>query len=363
MALKMKLRNLLVLLCAVLVVTGAALVFLLRPQAIPGDSEIVAWVSGEPVTVGEFRFELNMNYAAVLTKAVNAGGKQGKRFWDTKISGIADKPVTPLEMLKTAAMGTSERRKIMQIWAKEKGLAAGAGGDISWNAFVDSFNKENLRRKNAASTNAPVYGPNQFTRKIFYNLDVSETEFQLKKAVAADYVPDEAELQHLYETDYRPRTYNPGNITVEVASLPKNNDDSLNTAQTLQNAVSGGEDMKGACSKFGAEYFNRGINLIHLPAMGFDQPVMAAIMALKPGSVTPVLEQEDSYLIFRCIDRQGEKYLSFEQIKPDIIRGLTDVEFDKQLADRMKDALRINEKVYKRINANFIKNNDVESGQ
>jgi hypothetical protein len=340
---------------AVLVIAGAAVFLIPRNDEPIDDFSVVAWVNGEPVSIGEYRYELAKNYTAVLTKAVSAGGRQGKRFWDEKIPGAGN--ITPLEMLKTAAVESSARRKITMLWACEYGLA----GDISWRGFLEKFNGENLRRRNALSAGDPVYGPEQFTQKIYYDLVLGETGYELKKALEAKFEFDEGELMRLYESDYRRSAYHPGTISLEYASIRLDAEGSSQTALSLWQAVSGGEEVEVATQRFGAKFYSRGINLMRLPGMGIPPQFQEAMLALSPGEISPVVEYDERYWIFKCVEREGEKYLSFEETRPVITYRLIEADYNKQLDDRMKDAIKINSKVYAKINRKFIIENSVGS--
>jgi hypothetical protein len=321
------------------------------------DYSTAAWVCGEPVSLGEYRHELVKNYSRVLSKTVSAGGIQGKGFWETGIT-FADSAdsmgvitpgvITPLEMLKAAALQSSTRRKVVQIWARERGLA----DDISYKAFVKNFRDENIRRKEALSRGEPVYGPEQYTQAIYYDLTLAETEHSLKKTLEAGFAVDEGELLRLYEADYRAGTYHPGRTTIDCAFI--NIDAGGRVAEALRAAVTGGEEMGGAAGSFGAGYRRQSINLLRMPGMGLSAPMQEAARSLEAGGVSRVVEDGEYYWVFKCIEREGEKYLSFDETKPAIMQDLLEKEYKKQLEARMAGACKVNPRVYAKIDEKFV---------
>jgi len=318
------------------------------------EFDTVAWVYDEPVFIGELRFEIAKNYSAILSRAVTAGGIQGKDFWETEIKSIGQ---TPLEMLKTAALQSSVRRKIIMIWARDAGFA----GNISWAAFLESFENENLRRRAALDAGDPVYGPEQFSQRVFYDLVLSETEHKLKEVLQPGFVFDEKLLLHLYETEYRQLTYHPGVSTVEYVTIQLDRTDSRNAAQMIRQAAAAGKELKEAAQEYEVNYLIRTINLLRLPGMGFSPLLQQTIVSLKPGEVSQVLQQGEVLWIFKCIEREDEKFSPYESVKQVIIFHLMEDEYNKQLDSRVEGALKINPDVYDKIDKNFILNNNIGS--
>lgn len=315
------------------------------------DNSIIAYVHGEPVSFGEYRQELAKNYTKVLTKAVTAGGVQGKTFWTTKLPG----GIKPLEMLKAAAMESAVRRKTIQIWAREYGLA----GDISWEVFLESFNKENTRRTTALNSGEPVYGPKQFSLNIYYNLELAEAEFAILQKLEAETVPDEAELVRLYREEYRQGTYHPGRTTMDYALIRLDAEDSYRNAQSLRQALVNGEEMEQAAKKFGAAWQRRGINLLRMPAMGgIPDTFKEAVLTLSTGEVSQVLTEGDFYWIYKCFEREEGKYLEFEETRQKIVLDFLRKEYEKQLEARVKNAPEINRQLYAKINTKMILQNN-----
>ena len=319
------------------------------------DSQVIAHVHGEPVVFGEYRQELARNYTAALTRAVTAGGIQGRDFWTTPIPGDAKTPggITPLDLIKSMAMESSLRRKAMQLWARELGIVE----DISWEAFLAAFNGENLRRANTASAGEPVFGPRQFTQDVFYRLSLTEAEYDIIQILEAEMVFDEDELYRLFHEYYRQSTYHPGIVTMDYALIRLDSENAYHNIHALRQAVADGEEMSLVAPGFGASYYRRTINLLRLPALGLPDSLMQAAAFLGPGEVSPVHEEGILYSIYQCFEREDGDFLPFERARPRIVMDEIRDAFAAQLDIRMKDALVINEDLYSQITTQMILQN------
>ena len=326
---------------AFLVILGAVVFFI--TQAIPVDElRTAAWINGEPIAAGEFQSELSKNYSSVLSNAVTAGGIQGKGFWETEISGIGK---TPLTMLTEAALKSAVRRKVIQLWAREAGLEQ----DISYSAFLKKFNEENRRRVKNKQEGIPVYGPDQYTKTVYSDLQLAETEYNLRNYLTNRMVFDEDELKRLYETEYKPRYYHPGSTTLDYAVIYKDEENAGQKAENLRRAVAGGVEMKEAAQRFGANYHNQGINLLRMPGMGLPYLMQEAAWILEQGEVSQVYEDEDSYWIFKCIEREPEKYPDFDDTKQKIMHDIMIIDFEKELDERMSGEIKVNSRIIKNL--------------
>ena len=317
------------------------------------DNEIIAFVNGVPISYGEYRHELAKNYTDVLSRAVTAGGIQGNDFWTTEIPGNDVTPggVTPLEMLKATAMEYAVRRKIIQIWALENGFIE----DISWDFFLDDFNKENLRRQTALDAGERVYGPMQFTRTVYYNLKLAEIEHDILRMLEATTVFDEDVLTRLFHDRYRENTYHPGKSTLDYTFIPVDAKNAYVNAQGLRQAVINGEDIERAAQRYNATYRRHSVNLLRItPGRGLPISFLESAFTFSTGDLSEVIEENGFYWFYQCYEREEGRYLDFESARQRIVFDLLRKEFEDQIEIRMKDALVIEHDVYSMIDTKMI---------
>jgi hypothetical protein len=328
----------------------------------PGDAETLAFVQGEPVSVGEFRRELSKNYGAAVSKAESAGASQGKGFWKKKIPGVSGPSlpeaaalggtITPVDLLKAMALESSAWRKALQVWARERGLET----DISWESFLEKFHAENARRAQAKLDGEPVYGPPQWVLYTYYDVELAETEYNLKQDLEKEWPLDETELLRLYEEVYKHTTWHPGKVKMEWALADGPN--AQQAAEKVWQAALAGEEMESAARAAGIGYNKRGFNLIREHPGSLPEALMQAALNLEEGKISALVKGDGYYWVFKCLEREEGAYLSFEDTRPRIQYDLRQELYKEQLDQRAKKALQLNSQVYEKITEQFIARND-----
>ena len=159
------------------------------------DFSIVASVSGAPIIYREYMQSVITVRADVISYFVVRGADQGSdTFWYTPIDGVI-----PIESLKKAALEKAVRNKIIQIFGKEKDLIK----DISYKTFLNDLKKENKRRESALKSNQPVYGPQQYSERIYYDLTIAGLEAAIKEKLAQESAFSEKEMRRIYEEQWK----------------------------------------------------------------------------------------------------------------------------------------------------------------
>ena len=135
---------------------------------------IIAEVDGVSLSLPEYRQSLFVNRAAVMSRYVSYGIETGKGFWETEYMGE-----TPAGALKRIALDEAVRRKIIQIFARKKGVTA----EITYKAFLQKHKAENNRRAEALANNQIIYGPQQYDAAVFFDLHISELSAETVKVM------------------------------------------------------------------------------------------------------------------------------------------------------------------------------------
>ena len=189
---------------------------------------------------------------------------------------------------------------------------------------------------------------------------LAETEHQLRNILLEKFEYDENKILHLYETDYRPRSYHPGRAVIETTYISRNTENAARIAENIRQAIASGEDVKETAEKFNAEFFPQGINLIRLPAMNLPLVMHEPALTLPQGEVSKVIEDEHYFWVVKCLEREDAKYQDYESTKPMILHHLLRVEYEEQIKTRIKGAYKTNPDVYDLINEQFIRQNAID---
>lgn len=154
----------------------------------PVDSDpIVATVSGIDIPASEFKLIMHRQMPSVIAhfqREDHAG------YWaDT------GEPDTPIVLLREKALSELKRIKTQLVWAAKLGLPA----EPSFAKLKEQLQKENERRAAAVPPQTIIYGPKQYGLNVFYDIQFSETAYQLRQKLAKEAeVPDE-QIRRAYE--------------------------------------------------------------------------------------------------------------------------------------------------------------------
>ena len=135
---------------------------------------IIVEIDGVPLSLMEYKQSISVKRAAVMSKYVSYGIETGMGFWETEY-----KNETPLDALKRVALGEAVRRKIIQIFARQKGVTT----EITYKTFLQGYESENNRRTEALANNQVIYGPKKYEAAIFFDLHISNLSAETIKAI------------------------------------------------------------------------------------------------------------------------------------------------------------------------------------
>jgi len=169
--------------------------------------------------------------------------------------------------------------------------------------------------------------------------------------VEADMEFDEQELQRLYTSQYRVQYLHLGTVRLVWATFQMDDEQAALNAASLREALLGGADMAEAAETFGAEAAEMAFNLNRIRGQTQSVPILDAAFSLPQGEVSNVVAEPDAglYWVFRCLEREGESTLSFEDTRSIITYDLSEAEYKRMLAERAGSELKIDSGVYDRI--------------
>ena len=154
----------------------------------PVDADpIVATVSGIDIPASEFKLIMHRQMAFVIDHFQR---EDGPGYWaDT------GEPDTPIVLLREKSLNELKRIKTQLVWAAKLGIPA----EPSFAKLKEQLKKENERRAAAVPPQTIIYGPKQYGLKVFYELQFSESAYQLREKLAQEANVSEEKIRQAFE--------------------------------------------------------------------------------------------------------------------------------------------------------------------
>lgn len=138
----------------------------------------IAKLNGEIISVPEFRLLMKKNRAMIYNDFYQKyGAEDCTDFWTRSF-----KEEIPIEILKKKALDECVQIKVQQILAKDYKLVT----SICFSNFIENFQQEQQRRKNAYESNQVIFGPIELTELGYYNYIISNMQIRLKNHLAVN---------------------------------------------------------------------------------------------------------------------------------------------------------------------------------
>ena len=323
---------------ALIMITFAFCTYLFteRYESDEASASAVAMVNGNQISVQEFTRSLNNNKPSVVSYFKSKYGiEAGENFWNSNRSGEV-----PRDVLLKKALDEAVRIKIQQQLAKEKGLVK----DISYSAFLAELNKENQRRTEDLSKGRPVFGPKQYQENQYFDYVFSNQIIKLKEKLGEkELKTSEDNLKKYYEAHLD--LFKKGEI-IKVAEvlLPADNKANPIIISDVQIRLSKGESPEAIVS----DYKKQGVPDLKYGEVTYDSKkisesedlneLQSAILNLKAGQVSNVILQDNIFVVVKNIDRKGDGYKPFADVKELVTSLLLDDEYKKLIDSRVEKA-------------------------
>jgi len=161
--------------------------------SILSELPVIATVNGENITAEEFSLFINQNRAMTYNYFDNKYGidQYSSDFWNSQF-GVEN----PVEYIKETALQSCISVKLQQMMAQERGII----GDIDYSSFKDDLAQENARRKYVKQSGGIIYGPVEYTPKMYYSHVFSQMLIALKRKMAQhEFKISDIELKQEYD--------------------------------------------------------------------------------------------------------------------------------------------------------------------
>jgi len=334
-------------LVAVLLVTSAiAITAIFSSNNVPAEAIIdvvVFTVNDEPVTLRELENSVLHERNNVVASFILAGADFGDaNFWNEPINGE-----TPLEVLKETSIQRAARIKVMQIHAMEHGLI----DDISYEAFMSAMYEENLRREEMLVEGEVIFGPQEFSESLFFDISVANLEEELRRVLAPELSATEEELREFYASEWQETPAESGWIVIDKLYVPYMptgylfRDEALEKMESLMTHVQGGISFVEIAEQYSSAMYTEQFLALRRGEgdIGQRASIQTAIN-MSIGDISDIYEDLETWAVLKVVDRNEEAFLGFEDLWVIMQRTLAERNFITRIDNLLEEAvININE--------------------
>jgi hypothetical protein len=327
---------------AIIIAVIIGIVYMSSARAFEPAMATVAEVDGDPITVRELDRLIELQRASVIDYFKRThGAEYNKNFWQTSYNGEV-----PAQLAKQRALQEAVRTKIILQLAKSRGMLRVA----SYEGLLAEMDRENLRRKAAAESDQPVYGPVQFDEGTFMEFYMSRLLIQLKERLSYDElaVTDEKLLQHyesvkdtLFRLEDNVRFYRisvsyladghrmDSGMKLKAKEMMDSVKQRLEEGGKVDAAVKDLQDVyTGLNMQIGEERFDDVTARDYFKAL--PELFEALSSSLEAGQSSPVIDDRAAgqYVLAMIIGREANGYRSFEEQRDNVRKHYLDSSFN-----------------------------------
>jgi len=343
------------LLAAAIVLISSVSLMIRSSYAGSNDSNIVAHIDGEPITVREYAQALLRNRAEVYAyfKEVH-GVDDHPAFWTSEYGGEM-----PLHQLKAKALEDVERVKVQQIWAREKGLVQ----DISYESFLKNLAAENARRRDALKHHQVVYGPKQYDEASYFDMELDNMTAELQKQLHNELAVSEEAVESYYlehqDLFKLGDSVKINKLVVKYSDQAKEKEIAEQVIQAIQTRLGSGEAFENLADPHSQPE-------VLLEEQSFEpqtakadammwRDLLDAAQRLQVGEVSEIIDYNGAYYLIKCTERTAGEAVPLDEAKEFIALELSEREYASSLEKRIAEAqVVINDPIYKKVGEKYV---------
>lgn len=292
-------------------------------------------INGIPVAVGELalfmeeakqktRMELGSQFHVELTSDAD---------WSRAVEGVI-----PIEYAMELALRDISPYKLTQSQLQQQGLVE----NYSYRNFVEQLEEENASRLRTQKEGGVIYGPVQYTERVYYDHLQDERFQQLKDRYQASYT--EADLKAMYDAD--PNLFQSfGRVELLCVILPaaQYRDKVADLYRTIQNAVESGQDFEAAVAEAGISD--------HMSARSFSESDLTSpdltefpdiadvVYTIRPHTLSALIDNDGiEQIFFYCTGREGNTRKPFAECKEMLTEMVREEAFERSMQEMQKHA-------------------------
>ena len=289
----------------------------------------VATVDGEPIAYGELRLSLDSLRARRLSE--RAEGKSPEERW------------------KREALDKAVAVKTEQILAKEQGLTA----DITYEAFLTLWERENKRRSEVSKAGQTVFGPVRYGEAEYFSIIHSELAGKSREAVGKKTAISEDDMLRYYEQN-KAQYKLPDTLEIRKLFISSDNGETEEILERVRAAIEGGAGLDEAMSGY-ETIVKQTDQVFDAASARSDSLTYPALFqeagTLREGEISRVFrDNEGDYALAICTKRTDAGYREYGEVKAAIRSFLAGRAYDERLDRLLRNAeIDVDEDVFARI--------------
>lgn len=268
----------------------------------PDPYRTVGEIDGRPVALGELQL-----FVDDVRQQTNSYFKKNHQLaavteaeWRQEYDGEA-----PVDYAIQLAMEALVPYKVVE----RKLLESGTEQDFSYQAFVSRWEEENQSRQQKKEAGAVVYGPVQYTKRVYYDYLNDEYKKALESSLRFD--ATEQELQQLY--DDAPTLFQEfGSVSMQCAVLPQemfSREQAENARNGIRKALGNGSTFADGAAAAGITAYIQERTFtaqdLSSPDVSAFPEVEDAVYSLPRGEMTELIDNDGlQWLFFYCESRE-----------------------------------------------------------
>lgn len=328
-------------LTAAILITAIALI---KSKTTIEDFDIVATVDGYEIYAKELSERMSAEKSYVIEEFSDYEGEYDKNFWDSEINGTK-----PIDVLRQRAFENLVRYKVEQKIAVENGVIQKS--DATYQAFLQSLEKENNERSQKVASGQPVYGVKSYNESSYFTYIYSNMQIENRSALGeegGDLYADESTLKKWYESVKKEKY--PKSDIFEFDYYYISYENAENPQEKQANAQAIIEQVKNALGAGDDKYIKENIGkMFSLKALNIDDENASDIQktmpefynelpSLKEGDISSVFSENGNCFVAVCKSRKSGGYKEFEEYKTAMYSEYLAEKYEIYVENRVKNA-------------------------
>ena len=323
------------------------------------ENSYVATVNGEPVSVKEFGYMMDLRKSHIYKYSENIEGvDESGRLQDNNGESYGNR-------IKREAIDDAVRTKVQQILARQKGVI----DDISYGTFLKNLRKENLRRERAVENNTEViYGPIQYREWSYFDYLFENMLKSVKeKLVEKEIIFTQDELKDYYDS-VKGKMYKRDKV-VKIRKIFLSYDDKDNNISKAKREearekifqakarMDKGEEFETLAMEYNTDEKDKktyGEQTFNKSSAQYDlrkhPDLKKEAQKLSVGQVSDIIEAGNAFYIIKCIEKEEIEYDPLDEVKRDVESKYIDIKYKALINKLMEEAeVKINNEIYDQI--------------
>jgi hypothetical protein len=269
-----------------------------------------------------------------------------KRFWTSTFKGE-----NPLAYAKQKALDELTKVKIEQIIMMENGIVS----DISYEAFLKSYEQENKDRAKKIANNQPIYGPQKYGIAEYYSYHQSMNVQKLinKWTKEAQSTLSDDELKAYYDKVKQTYFHKGYEYDYEKISIHNEAGKQEQLIKIRQASIEKNIPVDEAAASFGESVTTEHLTLNLDETSKEDtlsQNLYIQFLDFSAGEFSDIEQSDSGWYMYRLVLKRDKGLEKYEDVKSSVIQLYVQERLDTEVGKRLKEMkVQLNKEVFHKI--------------